>query len=489
MMIQEENYAVSFLLTQSRYPDLSDRKTAQRRTVREALNTHGLARNHINNGSIARSQKFLAIFQFFLRMMINLLQFSKLARNMGCVTIQHRCISSTGLVWMVRMLLLCGCSCGIKRPWRPGQYSTISEVALQSGRGTVSLPSKAAEQMVGRWLLVCSGTVAGAVILGGVTRLTESGLSMVDWHLIKEMKPPTSQEEWEAEFQKYQQFPEFKILNHDMTLAEFKFIWYMEYSHRMWGRLVGLAYILPAAYFWRKGWLSRGMKGRVLALCGLVCFQGLLGWYMVKSGLEEKPDSHDIPRVSQYRLAAHLGSALVLYCASLWTSLSLLLPQHKLPETRQLLWLRRFAHGTAGLVFLTALSGAFVAGLDAGLVYNSFPKMGESWIPEDLFTFSPTLRNVFENPTMVQFDHRLLGISSVTAVTVLYFLSQRIPLPRRTKMAAVTLLALAYTQVGLGISTLLMYVPTPLAATHQSGSLALLSAALWLMNELRRVPK
>uniref|UniRef100_A0A9L0S382 Cytochrome c oxidase assembly homolog COX15 n=1 Tax=Equus caballus TaxID=9796 RepID=A0A9L0S382_HORSE len=340
----------------------------------------------------------------------------------------------------------CGCSCGISRPLRPGQYSTVSEVALQAGRGTVSLPSKAAERVVGRWLLVCSGTVAGAVILGGVTRLTESGLSMVDWHLIKEMKPPTNQEEWEAEFQKYQQFPEFKILNHDMTLAEFKFIWYMEYSHRMWGRLVGLVYILPAAYFWRKGWLSRAMKGRVLALCGLVCFQGLLGWYMVKSGLEEKPDSHDIPRVSQYRLAAHLGSALVLYCASLWTSLSLLLPQHKLPETRQLLWLRRFAHGTAGLVFLTALSGAFVAGLDAGLVYNSFPKMGESWIPEDLFTFSPILRNVFENPTMVQFDHRILGITSVTAVTALYFLSRRIPLPRRTKVAAATLLALAYTQ-------------------------------------------
>uniref|UniRef100_F7ANX7 Cytochrome c oxidase assembly homolog COX15 n=1 Tax=Equus caballus TaxID=9796 RepID=F7ANX7_HORSE len=362
----------------------------------------------------------------------------------------------------------CGCSCGISRPLRPGQYSTVSEVALQAGRGTVSLPSKAAERVVGR---------------------SESGLSMVDWHLIKEMKPPTNQEEWEAEFQKYQQFPEFKILNHDMTLAEFKFIWYMEYSHRMWGRLVGLVYILPAAYFWRKGWLSRAMKGRVLALCGLVCFQGLLGWYMVKSGLEEKPDSHDIPRVSQYRLAAHLGSALVLYCASLWTSLSLLLPQHKLPETRQLLWLRRFAHGTAGLVFLTALSGAFVAGLDAGLVYNSFPKMGESWIPEDLFTFSPILRNVFENPTMVQFDHRILGITSVTAVTALYFLSRRIPLPRRTKVAAATLLALAYTQAGLGISTLLMYVPTPLAATHQSGSLALLTVALWLMNELRRVPK
>ncbi|GAB1302445.1 Cytochrome c oxidase assembly protein COX15 homolog [Apodemus speciosus] len=392
----------------------------------------------------------------------------------------------------------CGGSYVSRPPLRPGQYSTIPEVALQSGKGTVSLPSRAAERAVGRWLLVCSGTVAGAVILGGVTRLTESGLSMVDWHLIKEMKPPTSQEEWEAEFQKYQQFPEFKILNHDMTLAEFKFIWYMEYSHRMWGRAVGLAYILPAAYFWRKGWLSRGMKGRVLALCGLVCFQinllvcglkGLLGWYMVKSGLEEKPESYDIPRVSQYRLAAHLGSALVLYCASLWTSLSLLLPQHKLPESRQLLRLRRFAGGTAGLVFLTALSGAFVAGLDAGLVYNSFPKMGDSWIPEDLLTFSPALKNVFENPTMVQFDHRLLGIASVTAITVLYFMSRRIPLPRRTKTAAATLLALAYAQVVLGISTLLMYVPTPLAATHQSGSLALLSGALWLMNELRRVPK
>ncbi|XP_008070057.1 cytochrome c oxidase assembly protein COX15 homolog isoform X1 [Carlito syrichta] len=345
----------------------------------------------------------------------------------------------------------CGCSYSVRRPLRSGQYSTISDVTVQSGRAAVSLPSRAAERVVGRWLLVCSGAVAGAVILGGVTRLTESGLSMVDWHLIKEMKPPTSQEEWEAEFHRYQQFPEFKILNHDMTLAEFKFIWYMEYSHRMWGRLVGLAYILPAAYFWRKGWLRRGMKGRVLGLCGLVCFQGLLGWYMVKSGLEEKPDSHDIPRVSQYRLAAHLGSALVLYCASLWTSLSLLLPRHRLPETRQLLRLRRFAHGAAGLVFLTALSGAFVAGLDAGLVYNSFPKMGDSWIPEDLLAFSPVLRNVFENPTMVQFDHRVL--------------------------------------VALGISTLLTYVPTPLAATHQAGSLALLSGALWLLSELRRVAK
>ncbi|CAJ0927911.1 unnamed protein product [Ranitomeya imitator] len=296
----------------------------------------------------------------------------------------------------------------VQRRW---DSSAVSEVGAQSRAAVGSGPNSAAERVMGRWLLACSGMVAGAVILGGVTSL-----------------------------------------NHNMTLNEFKFIWYMEYSHRMWGRAVGLAYILPAVYFWRKGWFTRRMKGTVLGLCGFVCFQGLLGWYMVKSGLEEKPDSYDVPRVSQYRLAAHLGSALVLYCASLWTGLSLLLPRHKLIETSQLLKLRKFTHWTAGLVFLTALSGAFVAGLDAGLVYNSFPKMGERWIPDDLLAFSPTLRNIFENPTTVQFDHRILGISSVAAITSLYYYSRKIPLPRRARLAVNSLIAVAYLQVAYDIA-------------------------------------
>ncbi|XP_072281322.1 heme A synthase COX15 isoform X2 [Pyxicephalus adspersus] len=374
----------------------------------------------------------------------------------------------------------------LQKRWKS---TTVSEMASPSGAAARSVPNATANKAMGRWMLLCSGMVGCAVLLGGITRLTESGLSMVSWHIIKEMKPPSNQEEWEAEFNKYQQFPEFKILNRDMTLNEFKFIWFMEYSHRMWGRAVGLAYILPAIYFWRKGWFNRTMKGRVLFLCSFVCFQGLLGWYMVKSGLEEKPDSYDVPRVSQYRLAAHLGSALVLYCASFWTGLSLLFPRQKLLETRQLLKLRTFTHGAAGLVFLTALSGAFVAGLDAGLVYNSFPKMANRWIPDDLLAFSPAIRNVFENPTTVQFNHRILGISSVAAITGLYFYSRRIPLPRRARLAVNSLLAVAYLQVTLGISTLLLFVPTSLAATHQSGSLALLTAAIWLMNELRRMPK
>uniref|UniRef100_A0A673LLT7 Cytochrome c oxidase assembly protein COX15 homolog n=1 Tax=Sinocyclocheilus rhinocerous TaxID=307959 RepID=A0A673LLT7_9TELE len=335
------------------------------------------------------------------------------------------------------------------RQWllKRGQTTVTTEGGHVSV-GTASIPSAASDRVLGLWLVGCSGLVLGAVVLGGFTRLTE----------------------WEDEFSKYKQFPEFKILKHDMTLTEFKFIFYMEWGHHMWGLLVGLAYILPTVYFWKRGYFSHSMKARVLGLCGFVVFQGLLGWYMVKSGLEEKTESHDIPRVSQYRLAAHLGSALLLYCSSLWTGLTLMLPANKIPDSRNLLQLRRFAKVTGGLVFLTALSGAFVAGLDAGLVYNSFPKMGERWIPDDLLAFSPTIKNVFENPSV--FDHRILGIASL-----------------RVKIAIGCLTAMAYTQVALGISTLLLYVPTPLAATHQSGSVALLTFAIWVLAELRKVVK
>ncbi|CDQ61062.1 unnamed protein product [Oncorhynchus mykiss] len=375
------------------------------------------------------------------------------------------------------------------RQWlaKRSQHSITAEAGANTAPATV--PNAATNRILGRWLLGCSGLVVGAVVLGGVTRLTESGLSMVDWHLVREMKPPQTRAEWEAEFAKYRQFPEFKIMNHDMTLPEFKFIFYMEWGHRMWGRLVGLAYVLPTIYFWKKGYFNRSMKGRALGLCGFVFFQGLLGWYMVKSGLEEKPESYDVPRVSQYRLSAHLGSALLLYCASLWTGLTLMVEPHKLANTKRLNQLRRFAKGTVGLVFLTALSGAFVAGLDAGLVYNSFPLMGDRWIPDDLLAFSPTLKNFFENPTTVQFDHRVLAISSLTAITGLYMFSRRMMLPRRAKIAISCLTAMAYAQVALGISTLLLYVPTPLAATHQSGSVALLSLAIWVLAELRKVAK
>ncbi|CAM9189988.1 unnamed protein product [Lampetra fluviatilis] len=367
--------------------------------------------------------------------------------------------------------------------------------------------SRRVDRIVGGWLLVCSGTVVGAVALGGITRLTESGLSMVEWSLIKEMKPPRNQSEWEDEFAKYQQYPEYKVLNRDMTLSQFKLIWFMEFSHRMWGRGVGLCYLLPAAAFWSRGWLSGPMKRRVVGMGALVCCQGLLGWYMVKSGLQEVETATHVPRVSPYRLAAHLGAALLLYSVSLWSALSLLLPPPAAAAER-VRWVdewvgglrlhgdravslpvRLCALGTTGLVFLTALSGAFVAGLDAGLVYNTYPKMADRWVPSDLLGLDPWWRNPFENPTTAQFNHRLLGTLTVAVVTALFVAGRRLPLPRRPRLLLTGVLGMVAVQVSLGITTLLLFVPTALAAAHQSGSLALLTLTLWLTKELKRLPK
>jgi len=232
------------------------------------------------------------------------------------------------------------------------------------------------------------------------------------------------------------------------------------------------------------------MKKRTVFLGSLLAFQGLLGWYMVKSGLEDRfHGPSDVPRVSQYRLAAHLGSALLLYSYALWSALDLLLPVQPVEITKQFRRFRGLAHGCKGLVFLTAISGAFVAGLDAGLVYSSFPKMGDDWVPDDIMQLSPTWANFTENPTTVQFDHRILGITTCSAVLYLWLLSRKTKLPPRARLAVNVLGAGVICQVSLGIATLVYYVPTLLAASHQSGSLVLLSIAMWLTHELKRLPK
>ncbi|XP_033633593.1 cytochrome c oxidase assembly protein COX15 homolog [Asterias rubens] len=373
------------------------------------------------------------------------------------------------------------------KPQLNGSVRHQSGVAAEAQAAGPVIPPYA-QKIVGGWLLGCCGMVVGAVVLGGVTRLTESGLSMTDWHLIKGMKPPRTKEEWQAEFDRYKQFPEYKYVHREITLSEFKWIWRMEYAHRMWGRTIGLAFIFPAAYFWKKGWLSKGMKPRVLIYGSLLLFQGLLGWYMVKSGLKE-PQPTDMPRVSQYRLAAHLGSAFALYSLMLWGGMSQVLQYRPIASSKYLPLLRKCAHGTMALVFVTALSGAFVAGLDAGLVYNSFPKMADKWVPDDIMAIEPKYKNVFENPTTVQFDHRILGTTTVTAVAGLWLLARRVPLPARANLAVNCMLAMSAAQITLGICTLLYFVPTKLAAVHQSGSLTLLSIALWFAHEIRKVPK
>ncbi|KAL3276773.1 hypothetical protein HHI36_012140 [Cryptolaemus montrouzieri] len=308
-------------------------------------------------------------------------------------------------------------------------------------------------------------------------------------------KNAKTEAEWIAEFENYQRFPEFKIKNSEMTLSEFKWIWFMEFGHRMWGRAIGAVFAIPATYFWLSGKLSKPMKIRVLAFGLLIGAQGLMGWYMVKSGLEDRfHGESDIPRVSQYRLASHLSLAFILYTVLLWSALDNLLPAQTIEITKQSVIkatrkLRMLAHSCKGLVFLTAVSGAFVAGLDAGLVYNSFPKMADRWIPDDILVLSPKLVNMTENPTTVQFNHRVLGTTTVSLITLLWWLSRRRMLPPRAYTAANCFAAMAWLQVGLGITTLLTYVPTPIAASHQSGSLMLLSMAVWLTHELKRLPK
>lgn len=352
------------------------------------------------------------------------------------------------------------------------------------------------------WIAGCTATVFGMVVVGGLTRLTESGLSMVDWGVLQ-MKPPITQEEWEAEFDKYKQFPEYKKLNSKMTVEEFKSIYYYEWAHRNLGRFLGAAYTLPLLYFTARGHVRGPLRTRLYAIAAGIGFQGLLGWYMVKSGLVEK----DHPRVSQYRLAAHLGSAFVLYTAMLWTTFDFVLTP--LTTTAKLTTsaaasaaaasaptvlklqakMRKYAHGVAGLVFLTAISGAFVAGLDAGLIYTDFPYMGGQVVPNEILDMDPKWRNFTENDVTVQFQHRVLGITTFSSIVAMWLWSRKVPLPPRSRLAMNALLGMASLQVTLGIATLYTLVMTHVAATHQAGSLTLLSIATWLMHELKRLPK
>lgn len=367
---------------------------------------------------------------------------------------------------------------------------TTASINAQTMRKEIN--PEQAKKIVGYWLLGCSGAVAGAVVIGGVTRLTKSGLSMTDWNLITGMKPPRSQTEWIKEFERYKNYPEYKIMRSDMTLGEFKFIFYMEWFHRMYGRFVGLTFYIPALYLWRKGYLTKDMKPRTIVFGSLILSQGLLGWYMVKSGLNEMTMSNsDKPRVSQYRLAAHLGLAFTVYSGLLFNALKHLLKENPIKFTKQVGRMKKFAHASMALTFLTAVSGAFVAGLDAGLVYNSFPKMADRWIPSDIAVLNPWWKNMFENPTTTQFNHRVLALTTFSTIMATYFMATPLSLPWRAKMAANAMMGMSLVQVGLGITTLLLYVPTFLAASHQFGSLSLLSFAIWFNYELRtaKIPK
>lgn len=331
------------------------------------------------------------------------------------------------------------------------------------------------------WLGGCSAWVASMVVVGGVTRLTRSGLSMTDWKFTGE-KPPSSDIEWEEEFARYKRSPEFKKVNSSMTLDEFKYIYWIEWAHRMWGRGLGFAFVLPGAYFLLRGSIPKPLLGRLGLLLAMGGTQGLIGWWMVRSGLNQPDFQYEIPRVSPYRLATHLVSAFAIYGTLLWTTFEVGWPRYAQNiGSMSSITLRKRAVPVAALLAFTAASGAFVAGLDAGHAYNTFPTMNGEWFPTEYWRISGW-RNAFENTAAVQFHHRVLALTSVAAVSVLWATSIRLPgLSKSSKYLLHGLLAAVGTQASLGVATLLTYVPVSLGSLHQAGALGLLSIALGLM--------
>ena len=325
--------------------------------------------------------------------------------------------------------------------------------------------------------MVCAAMVAVMVMLGGATRLTESGLSMVQWKPLTVL-PPLNQADWQAAFQGYQTSPEFVKKNSWMTVEDFKSIFWLEYTHRLWGRAIGLAVFLPLVWFAAKRAIDRPLAVKLGVLLVLGGLQGVLGWFMVASGLVDRPD------VSQYRLAAHLIVAFILYGFIVWLILDQLDAGKPAPCMDDPAF-ARFAFIIPPAVLLVAAAGAFVAGLDAGKIYNTFPLMDGGLLPPDGLALQPWYLNLFENVATVQFQHRVLAISLVTLIAALWFFGRTRAHSPRAHAFRHGLLAMAIVQAILGISTLLLVVPIPLALTHQMGALVLFTLSICFAHAVR----
>lgn len=332
------------------------------------------------------------------------------------------------------------------------------------------------------WLFICCAAIFAMVLLGGVTRLTGSGLSMVKWEPITGILPPLNQSEWKEVFELYQLSPEYKKLNYHMDVEAFKSIFYFEYAHRVLGRMIGFIFLLPMLFFIFTKRVTRNLTPKLITMFVLGGLQGVLGWYMVKSGLVNQPS------VSQYRLTAHLGLAIVIYVYILWIGLSLYFQQPPRPLAAIPTGLKRFSLGISGLAFITILSGGFVAGLRAGFAYNTFPTMNGEWIPTGILQMTPLWRNFFENGITAQFDHRVFATLLFLLIPTLWWMAQKSDLPRQLQIGLHLLLAALVLQITLGISTLLLHVPVPLASAHQGGALLLLTASLFVSHRLINSP-
>ena len=324
------------------------------------------------------------------------------------------------------------------------------------------------------WLFIVCAFVFAMIVVGGVTRLTESGLSMVNWKPIAGVIPPMSEAEWVDEFNAYKAFPEYQKVNMGMSLDEFKNIFFWEYSHRVLGRLIGVVFALPFFYFLFRKKVKRALKPHLWTMLLLGGSQGLLGWYMVKSGLVDQPD------VSHYRLTAHLGLAVIIYIYAFWVALKLVMPTTNTaigrPYGLGLVYVK--------LLFVQILLGGLVAGLNAGLVSDTWPLMMGQLIPDGLFFNDPWYGNIIDNPLTLHFEHRTFAYV-VAAIAMLLWWKLRKDRSGAVRLAATFVLLTIVLQVCLGVLTILNMVAIPLAAAHQAGAILALSAGLILLNRMK----
>lgn len=325
------------------------------------------------------------------------------------------------------------------------------------------------------WLLSGCLLIFIMVAIGGMTRLTHSGLSMVEWTLFGST-PPATDAAWQDMFEKYKQYPEYQLVNFNFSLEEFKRIFWWEYIHRMFGRFIGLVFIIPFLWFWIKGKLSSSLKPKLVFLLCLGGFQGLLGWYMVKSGLIQDPD------VSHYRLAMHLTTAFLTFSYTFWLALGLIYPK----PTTQVTGMKNSIRGLLVLLLVQIVWGAYVAGLNAGKVYNTWPLMGDSLVADSVTAMSPWWTNFVEGLAGVQFVHRYLAYAVVAWVIYLVIKSRKKVLAS-SQRAGINFLVIAVSfQFVLGIFTLLYSVPVSLGLLHQLGAFILLGGTIFCLHRFSK---
>lgn len=327
------------------------------------------------------------------------------------------------------------------------------------------------------WLVAVAVLIFAMIVLGGATRLTDSGLSITEWRPLLGAIPPFSDADWRAAFDKYKEIPEYALVNRGMSLDDFKIIYWWEWTHRFLGRFIGLAFALPLLFFWITGRIGGRLGGGLLGILMLGALQGGIGWYMVQSGLADRVD------VSHYRLALHLSVAFLILGLLVWTALSLGPPDATKPRTTSQ-QSRLLAAAIAGLLLVQVVLGAFVAGLKAGRVYNTWPLMDGRLVPEGLATLEPWHLNLGENITTVQFNHRMVAYA-IVALALLH--AWGLWRARAIEASAVTLVAAVLAQTGLGIWTLLAGAPLALGLLHQAGAAALFVAAIWHLHRTSRM--